>query len=97
MAAAAAASSDFVAAATTSATAFVAAAATAVSIAIKTAAAAASITESAQQSCNQWMPIRPHSTDIIRWIGEEKSWSKGKGSRKIKQQLRDELAERNRE
>ncbi|KAJ1881010.1 hypothetical protein LPJ66_011401, partial [Kickxella alabastrina] len=43
------------------------------------------------------MSIRPRSADIIRWIGEEKSWSKREISRKAKQQLQDELAERNRE
>ncbi|KAI7826648.1 hypothetical protein BX661DRAFT_224833 [Kickxella alabastrina] len=43
------------------------------------------------------MPIFPQSANIIRWIGEEKGWSKQNNSRKVKQQLRDELAERNRE
>ncbi|KAJ1890545.1 hypothetical protein LPJ66_007417 [Kickxella alabastrina] len=43
------------------------------------------------------MSIHTRSADIIRWIGEEKAWSKSKISRKMKQQLRDELAERNRE
>ncbi|KAJ1888649.1 hypothetical protein LPJ66_008464 [Kickxella alabastrina] len=85
-----------VAAATTSTAASVAAA-TAASVATTTAADAAFITDNAQQSRNQWMPICPRSTDIIRWIGEEKGWSKSKISRKIKQQLRNELAERNRE
>ncbi|KAJ1893284.1 hypothetical protein LPJ66_005853, partial [Kickxella alabastrina] len=37
------------------------------------------------------------SADIIRWIGEEKGWSKSKISCIIKQQLRDELTEGNQE
>ncbi|KAI7835116.1 hypothetical protein BX661DRAFT_222000 [Kickxella alabastrina] len=81
----AAAAFNSVVAATTSAAASVAAAAT----------DAAAITDSAQQSRNQWMPIRPESADIIRRIGEEKGWSKRKISHKIKQQLQNELAERN--
>ncbi|KAJ1942108.1 hypothetical protein GGF37_003260 [Kickxella alabastrina] len=93
---AAAAAFNSVAAATTSAAVSVAAAATAVSVATTTAADAASIIDSAQQSRNQWVAIRPQSADIIWWIGEKKSWSKRKISRKVKQQLRDELAERNR-
>ncbi|KAI7828437.1 hypothetical protein BX661DRAFT_224406 [Kickxella alabastrina] len=70
-------------------------AATAISVATKTAADAASFTESAQQSCNQQMPIQPQFADSIRRIGEEKDWSKRKISRIIKQQLQDELSERN--
>ncbi|KAJ1880632.1 tyrosyl-tRNA synthetase, partial [Kickxella alabastrina] len=73
----------------------VAAAVTAISVATTTTVDAASIIDSAQQSRNQWMSIRPRSADIIRWIGEEKSWSKREISRKAKQQLQDELAERN--
>ncbi|KAJ1896571.1 hypothetical protein LPJ66_003911 [Kickxella alabastrina] len=87
--------SDSIAASITSAAVSVAAAATAVSVATKTAANAASITESAQQSHNQWMPIRPQSADIIRWIGDEKGWSKDKIDSKIRQQVQDEKAERN--
>ncbi|KAJ1933438.1 hypothetical protein GGF37_006728, partial [Kickxella alabastrina] len=58
---------------------------------------AVSIIDSAQQSCNQWMPINPQPADIIQWIGEEKGWSKSNISCIIKEQLRDELAERDRE
>ncbi|KAJ1947602.1 hypothetical protein GGF37_000367, partial [Kickxella alabastrina] len=84
--------------ATTSATAnSVAAAAAAVSIAIKTAAAAASISNSEQHSCDKWMPIRPQSAGIIRWIGKEKGWSEDKIDSIIKQQVQDELAEGYRE
>ncbi|KAI7835201.1 hypothetical protein BX661DRAFT_202894 [Kickxella alabastrina] len=95
---AAAASFNSIAAATTSATAnSVAAAAAAVSIAIKTAAAAASISNSEQHSCDKWMPIRPQSAGIIRWIGKEKGWSEDKIDSIIKQQVQDELAEGYRE
>ncbi|KAJ1898088.1 hypothetical protein LPJ66_002964, partial [Kickxella alabastrina] len=38
----------------------------------------------------------PQFANIIRRIEEEKDWSKRKISHKVKQQLRDELAERNR-
>ncbi|KAJ1946513.1 hypothetical protein GGF37_001119 [Kickxella alabastrina] len=92
---AAATSFNCVAAATTSATASIIAA-TAISVATKTAANATSVVNSAQQSHNQRVSICPQSADIIRLIGEEKGWSKRNISRKIKQQLGDELAERNR-
>ncbi|KAJ1900988.1 hypothetical protein LPJ66_001093 [Kickxella alabastrina] len=88
-------SSNCVAVATTSTAASIAAAATAVSVAIKTAAVAASTIKSEQQSRDKWMPIRPQSADIIRWIGEEKGWSEDKIDSKIKQQVQDEKAERN--
>ncbi|KAJ1941695.1 hypothetical protein GGF37_003432 [Kickxella alabastrina] len=90
-----AAASNFVAAATSTAANTITAVATAVSAATTTATDAASFTGSAQQSCNQWMPICPQSADIIRWIGG-KGWSKQKNSYKVKQQLWNELAERNR-
>ncbi|KAI7823479.1 hypothetical protein BX661DRAFT_200167 [Kickxella alabastrina] len=60
-----AASSNSVAAATSTLADFVAAAATVISVATKTAADAASIIDSTQQSLDQWMPIRPESTDIV--------------------------------
>ncbi|KAI7827324.1 hypothetical protein BX661DRAFT_171258 [Kickxella alabastrina] len=91
----AAAAFNSVAVATTSAAVSVAAAATIVSVATATAATAASIVNNAQQRRNQWITTRPQSADIIRWIGEGTGWFKRNILCKVKQQLRDELAERN--
>ncbi|KAJ1940642.1 hypothetical protein GGF37_003887 [Kickxella alabastrina] len=89
-------SSNSVAAETTLAIVSVPAAAIAVSVTTKTAVNDVSFTGNAQQSRNQWVPICPQSANILRRIEEEKDWSKRKISCKVKQQLRDELAERNR-
>ncbi|KAJ1944393.1 hypothetical protein GGF37_002213, partial [Kickxella alabastrina] len=91
----AAAASNYVAATTTATSDFVVAAVTIVSVATATAVVTTSFTDIVQQGCNQWILIHPQAADIIRCIGEEKGWSKRKISRKVKQQLWNELAEQN--